>query len=144
MQQRWKDKCKKKHIYAHTQKTTYANKMYARQASINRQRRQMTDWLTSIKLDKAVGMVRILLGLVHYSSTCLTCLLWNLSASAQKKFRAVLHTERMVCHWGCNSGSCQRFWSRQPQTLSVYGNVASASGFPLWKNLQGVEICEYG
>lgn len=97
--------------------------------------------------DKAMKMVRkqyTRTRTLFTPSTCLTCLLWTLSASAQRKLRAVLHTGRTVCRWGCNSGSCQRFWSHRPQTLSVYGNVASASGFPLWKNLQGVEICEYG
>lgn len=69
----------------------------------------------------------------------LTCSLWNLSASVQRRLRAPPHTERTACRWGCSSGSCQRFWSRRPQTLWACGNVVFANEFPSWRSLQRTE-----
>lgn len=74
----------------------------------------------------------------------LTCSLWNLSASVQRRLRAPPHTERTACRWGCSSDSCRRFWSRRPQTRWACGNVVFANGFPLWRSLQRTEEYVHG
>lgn len=54
------------HIYARTH-TQNICKQNAWQTCKHESTKETDAWLTSIELDKAVGMVRILLGLVHYS-----------------------------------------------------------------------------
>ena len=66
---------------------------------------------------------------------CLTCWLWSLSASGQRSSPEPRHTGRRASHWGCSSGSYQRFWSCLPQTQSTSRTHASVFSPPWWKGL---------
>lgn len=66
----------------------------------------------------------------------LTCWLWTLWASGQRRSPEPRHTGRRASHWGCSSGSCQRFWSCRLQTLSAWCTRASVAFPPWWKGLR--------
>lgn len=72
----------------------------------------------------------------HHHHLLLTCWLWSLWVSGQRRSPEPRHTGRRASRWGCSSGSCRRFWSCPPQTLSAWRTPASVSSPPWWKGLR--------
>jgi len=66
----------------------------------------------------------------------LTCWLWTLWVSGQRRSPEPRHTGRRASHWGCSSGSCRRFLSCRLQTRSAWCTRASVFSPPWWKGLR--------
>ena len=72
----------------------------------------------------------------HDHHLLLTCWLWSLWVSGQRRSPEPRHTGRRASRWGCSSGSCRRFWSCPLQTLSAWRTPASVTSPPWWKGLR--------